>query len=259
MMDVENIRVKPVWPRSKEVVWAEVFEHIDEQKGKKVFLRRLPVWSYAASLLIPVLLICQFYTVTKDAVRGEHAVVQLPDRTTVTLNAESRLSYKPLAWYFARKVNLEGEACFEVKNGSRFSVYSGNNRVSVLGTTFNVYARFEAYRVTCLTGQVEVCAGQETVVLNPNMQATYRERKISVNSDVALSNVTGWVQGKFVFDKTPLQEVIAEVERQYNINIVPAGYDPKHLYTGYFSKNDNSPEEIIEIIGKAFGIIFSIR
>jgi len=256
-MQIENIRIKPAWPKSKEMVWIETFEHLEEQRGGKRFSMRLPVWSYAASLLIPILLVCHFYTATEQTARGEHAVVQLPDRSKVTLNAESALSYKPFAWYISRKVSLDGEAYFEVKHGSRFSVISGSKRVNVLGTTFNTYARPEAYRVTCLTGQVEVHAGNETVILNPTMQATYLDRKfvISNNSQTSVAASTGWRQGKFAFDRTPLKEVIAEVERQYNIDVVP-DYDPNHSYTGNFSKTDHSLEEILEIIGKAFGIKF---
>ena len=257
-MQIENIRIKPAWPKSKEMVWIETFEHLEEQRGGKRFSMRLPVWSYAASLLIPILLVCHFYTTTEQTARGEQAIVQLPDRSTVTLNAESALSYKPFAWYISGKVSLDGEAYFEVKHGSRFSVISGDNRVNVLGTTFNVYARQDLYRVTCLTGQVEVRAGTETVLLNPNVQATYRERKISVNSHISSSTATGWMQGKFLFVETPLQEVIAEVERQYNIDVAP-DYNRNHSFTGNFSKTDHTPEEILEIIGKAFGITFRIR
>ena len=190
--------------------------------------------------------------------RGEQTVVQLPDRSTVTLNAESKLSYKPVVWFISRKVRLEGEAYFEVNSGSKFSVRTGDNGVSVLGTTFNVQARPGIYRVTCLTGQVEVQAGQETVVLSPNMQASLHERKLNINSDVTSAMATGWIQGVFVFVETPLQEVVAEVERQYNIQVTPTSY-PNHLYSGNFSKTENRPEEVLEIIGKPFGITFSIK
>jgi len=256
-MELENIRIKPVWPKSKEMIWFEKFEHLDEQSHQKRVAIRIPVWSYAASLLIPVLLVCHFYTVTEKTARGEHAVVQLPGHSTVTLNAESKLSYKPFIWMISRKVRLEGEACFEVKNGNRFSVQSGRNQVNVLGTTFNVYARQELYRVTCLSGQVEVRSGQETVVLKPNMQAVLREPKFALLNDVTPSMAAGWIQGEFVFAGTPLQEVIAEVERQYNINVA-MDYERNHFYTGNFSKSDD-PEEILAIIGKAFGITFRIK
>jgi ferric-dicitrate binding protein FerR (iron transport regulator) len=272
---MDNIRIKPVWSKSKDEIWDEMFEHLDEHPDEhpddhlddhpdehrppeKGILRRIPVWGYAASLLIPVLLICHFYSITVETARGEHAVVTLPDRSTVTVNAESKVSYKPLEWFVSRRVKLQGEACFEVEHGSSFHVLSGNNRVKVLGTTFNVYARAETYRVTCLSGRVEALAGKESVVLQANMQAVFDKRQFHIHDNVQPAAVTGWMQGMFVFVETPLNEVIAEVERQYNVNVVAPDYDPNHLYTGNFSKLEK-PEEILEIIGKAYGLTFSIR
>ena len=283
-MDLGNFRVKPVWPKSKEDIWAEKFEHLDEQSDSRrcsnrtagyadvrqgypvTFLRRIPLWGYAASLLIPILLFCHFYMVTETAKRGEQTVVQLPDRSTVTLNAESKLSYKPVSWFISsishasilsRNVRLEGEAFFEVIPGNRFSVHTGDKRVSVLGTSFNVQARTGVYRVTCLTGQVEVRTAQETALLNPNMQATLHENKLKINSDITPSLATAWMQGKFVFVETPLQEVVAEVERQYNIQVTPVTY-PNHLFSGNFSKTEKL-EDILEIIGKPFDITFLVK
>lgn len=253
---MDNINNKPVWAKSKDEIWREVFEPVVEHSYGKGFWSRIPVWGYAASLLIPVLLMCHLYTVTEETSRGEHTVVSLPDRSTVTMNAESKLTYKPLEWFISKKVTLKGEAFFEVNPGRQFCVQSGRARVQVLGTTFNVYARAEKYRITCLTGRVEVHAGSESVVLNPNMQAVFNEN-MNVNSDVVSSTATGWIQGKFVFVKTPLQEVIAEVERQYNITVVPGNY-PNHLYSGIFLKMDK-PEDVLEVIGKPFDISFSIE
>ena len=251
-----NITSKPVWHKSKEDIWNEVFEHLDEQDNKKRFLSKIPIWGYAAGILIPLLLFCHFYTVTEKTMKGEHSIVRLPDRSAVTMNAESKLSYKPIEWFISRKVRLEGEAFFEVTQGRSFSVQTGQTQVKVLGTTFNVYSRLEMCRVTCLTGRVEVHSGKESIILNPNMQAVIN-KKINVSNDVAHTTATGWMQGKFVFVETPLKEVIAEVERQYNITVKP-DYNPNHFYSGNFSKKEK-PEEILEIIGKPFDITFSIE
>ena len=251
---MNRIRIEPEWSKSKEEIWDEMFEHLEERNNQKVWLRRIPLWGYAASLLIPILLICHFYTVSKETARGEHLAIRFPDNSKVTMNAESKISYKPLSWFLNRKVRLEGEACFDVKHGSRFSVQSGRNIVSVLGTTFNVCARPGLYRVTCLEGQVEVHAGSESVVLHANMQAVLHEPMLLIYS-MAPSIAPGWMQGEFVFVAAPLSEVIAEVERQYNINITPDDFT-NHLFTGSFAKTDK-PEVILEYIGKPFGITFS--
>ena len=88
------------------------------------------------------------YTVTEIAKRGSHLAVTLPDGSKVNLNADSRLTYKPYQWIISRNVELEGEAFFEVKQGKRFSVKSNQNKVNVLGTSFNIFSRPGNYRVT---------------------------------------------------------------------------------------------------------------
>jgi len=256
-MDNNNIRFRLDWSKSEDEIWNEMFEHLDEQRYKKGFLSQIPVWGYAASLLIPVLLFCNLYTVTSETARGEYSTVSLPDHSTVTMNAESKVSYKPLTWFVSRKVQLQGEAFFEVNPGRSFCVYSGQKRVKVLGTTFNVYVREGMYHVTCLSGRVEVQAGTNTTVLRPNMQAIINEPKFSINSNIAPSSITGWMNGMFVFAKTPLSEVIAEVERRYDIAVTP-DYNPNRLYSGSFPKTDN-PEDVLDIIGKALNITFIIK
>jgi ferric-dicitrate binding protein FerR (iron transport regulator) len=257
---MEPVGTKPKWHKSKEEIWKEVFEPLMKEEGeqgnRKTPAKRLPFWSYAAILLVLLSLTIHLYTVTKEATRGEHAEVWLPGHSTVTLNAGSKLSYKPLEWFISRTVILEGEACFEVEPGSRFSVLSGGKRVNVLGTTFNVYARPEKYCVTCLAGKVEVCTGKEAVTLTPGMQTTWRGWEFEVGKDDVFIRAAGWMQGKFAFVETPLSEVVAEIERQYDIHVMP-GYNPDYLYTGNFSKAERV-EDVLEIIGKPFGITFNI-
>jgi ferric-dicitrate binding protein FerR (iron transport regulator) len=259
---MDNIRIIPEYAKSKEEIWRERFDPLEQPKRKFGQLerpkrKRIPLWAYAACFLAPVLLVCRFYTITVETEKGEHREFRLPDRTMITLNAESKVSCTPYEWLISRTVRMEGEACFEVKHGNRFVVISGEKRVNVFGTIFNVYARSGVYCVTCLEGRVVVLAGDESIVLTSNMQATLQAPKFGVISGVTPAAATGWMQGRFVFDEKPLREVIDEVERQFNIKVIPATF-PNHSYSGKFNKNDN-PEEILEIIGSPFGINFSIE
>ena len=106
MIDLEHFRINPAWPKSKEDTWVELFERFDENKNNKYLTRRIPLWLYAvAGLLLPIIFVCCFYTKTVNTPRGGQTVVQLPDRSAVTLNAESKLSYKPFVWMIARTNN----------------------------------------------------------------------------------------------------------------------------------------------------------
>jgi ferric-dicitrate binding protein FerR (iron transport regulator) len=67
----------------------------------------------------------------------------------------------------------------------------------------------------------------------------------------------GWTQNKFSFIGVPLADVVKEVERQYDIHVSTTS-ELDYLYTGNFSK-EKQPEEVLEIIGKPFGITFKIE
>ena len=194
---------------------------------------------------------------TEIAKRGSHLAVTLPDGSKVNLNADSRLTYKPYQWIISRNVELEGEAFFEVKQGKRFSVKSNQNKVNVLGTSFNIFSRPGNYRVTCLTGKVKVTTHNETTTLAPDMQLTYHNGKLTIKENINAGQSIGWIEDKFVFEGVPLVEVINEIERQYDIR-VKADIPPGHVYTGNFSRA-TKPDMILEIIGKPFEIKFSIE
>jgi ferric-dicitrate binding protein FerR (iron transport regulator) len=181
----------------------------------------------------------------------------LPDGSSVSLNAESELTYKPYWWFASRNVSLKGEACFDVTHGSKFTVKSGANAVTVLGTIFNIFARADKYRVTCLTGKIEVAASGDNILLTPNMQASLRNGKLEVTENVDAAQSVGWTQNKFAFTGVPLADVVQEIERQYDIHVT-ASSKTDCLYTGNFSKT-KEPGEVLEIIGKPFGITFSIK
>lgn len=258
-MKPENIKITPQWSKSKEDIWNATFADLEDNGSSKI--RCISFWKYAAAAVILIVLTgtitARFYSVTETAARGTHLAVTLPDGSTVNLNAESELTYKPYWWLVSRTVKLSGEAYFEVKHGKRFSVQSNQNEVKVLGTSFNVFARTEQYCVTCLTGKVEVTAANETILLNPDMRLTYRGEKLTVEENIDATQSNGWTKDKFVFVGVSLVDVVREIERQYDIR-VKANNSLDHFYTGNFSKTEK-PDEILEIIGKPFGIKFSIK
>ena len=99
--------------------------------------------------------------------------VILPDGSIAQLNGSSTLKYHPYWWNISRNISLEGEAFFEVAKGSKFSVESKNGTTSVLGTSFNIYARSNQYEVVCVTGKVwvENATGEVSTIITPNQKA----------------------------------------------------------------------------------------
>ncbi|MDH6304152.1 transmembrane sensor [Parabacteroides sp. PF5-5] len=261
-MKTDNIKITPEWSKSKEEVWATAFEKLeDSPKVLQIAPRKRPVWFYVAASIAVVALILPsiafFYTQSEIAERGTHLAVVLPDGSKVELNAESEISYKPLWWFISRDVKLKGEAYFEVEKGSTFDVRSEGYTVSVLGTSFNVFSRAGKFNVTCLSGKVNVSDQSESLTLTPNMQALWSNGKLMAREIGDAQESINWKQDKFVFVGVPLQEVIQEIERQYNIEVLPHSI-PDYSYSGNFTKAID-PHDVLKIVGTPFGIEFKIK
>ena len=259
-MKSERIKITPKWSQSKEEVWAKGFADLeDTPKVVQLYKRKLFIYALAAAVALLLILPATAYLYTKElnAARGEQLSAILPDGSTVELNAESSVSYKPLWWNVSRSVEFTGEAYFEVAKGKTFSVASTHGKVEVLGTSFNVFDRSEGYSVTCLTGKVNVKVQKQSTILSPNMQANYKDGMLTATAIENASQSIGWKDGYFSFTAEPLARVIAEVERQYNLKIKsPQNID--YLYTGHFSKSKNI-EHVLQIIGQPFGIRFEVE
>lgn len=260
-MKTDKIRITPKWDKSKEQIWAEKFEALEETpKANIVSLYRHKVFLYAVAIVALIILALPttafLYTKHLHTGYGEHRSIVLPDGSKVELNADSRLAYKPLWWKVSRNVELDGEAYFEVEKGSRFDVRSNENIVSVLGTSFNIYSRENDYEVSCLTGKVSVSDKTELVILTPNMQAKLANGRFIITENNNSLQSIGWTKCEFSFTEVLLDQVLKEVERQYNIRIEkPKNSD--YLYTGTFLRKEN-PKEVLEIIGKPFALKLNI-
>lgn len=258
-MKPENIKITPRWSKSKEEIWKETFAELNDIPTSRKMPHITMVRSIAAAVVVLLIGVttASLYRVTKIVPQGVHLTVILPDGSKAILNADSKLTYHPCRWFISRCLKLDGEAYFEVKKGETFSVLSNGNRVNVLGTTFNVFSRPEKYSVTCLSGKVEVITQDDVNILEPGVQLTRRKGNLTIGTNTDEEGTIGWIANKFVFTGVPLADVVKELERQYNIQII-ANASLDHSYTGIFERRKD-PGEILEIIGKPFGITFSIK
>ncbi len=246
------------WKMSEQEVWENLNQKIQEKNEKKqiVFLSRFAKIAVAAIflLLMGLSAVFFFYTKTIEAERGEHILAVLPDGSTVDLNAGSLIRYYPLKWHFKRSLQFEGEAFFRVQKGKTFEVISREGKTTVLGTSFNVYSRHSAYKVTCLTGSVKVTAkNAKSVVLNPNQHVEIMEGELLLQEEFNTEESVAWRTNQFYFSGTPLKEVFAEIERQYGvtINIDPGLMNRK--FAGNFQKKPDV-ENVIDFICKSMQI-----
>jgi len=163
--------------------------------------------------------------------------VYLPDSSLVTLNAGTEISFDEKSWTAERKVNLEGEAFFEVKKGQTFSVQTSRGTVQVLGTSFNVNTHDGRFDVACYTGKVQVESAvvtTEPTILNPGDRVQLDRMKQELQTDTFDIERKNWVEGSIEFNATQLSDVFAEVERQFDVEIeVRSPEILQETYTGF--------------------------
>jgi len=169
--------------------------------------------------------------------RGATYEIQLHDGTLVKLNAESSLIYPTKFLDNTREVILDGEGYFEVaKQKSPFIVHTSHQRVSVLGTHFNIasYPESKVTKTTLLEGAVAVEAvnGEEKVRLSPGEQSVLNSDRIIKKSNIDLQQEVAWLYGRFNFQGKHLKEVMAELSRWYNVEVRYQGEVPDVEFFG---------------------------
>jgi transmembrane sensor len=186
--------------------------------------------------------------------------VYLPDSSVVHLNAETELAFSEKDWTLNRKVNLTGEAFFEVRKGSDFSVETRLGTVKVLGTSFNVKARNDILEVACKTGSVEVSNSLVTqkAEITSGWAVKVKNDVIQEITPLALSYIDNWRIGEFDFESVMLSEVLDELKRQFGLTVV---YDIRDIedrpYTGFFDKENLN--EALQLICNTMGLSYEIE
>lgn len=158
--------------------------------------------------------------------KGGQYQVTLSDGTKVYLNAMTTLTYPQKFTQGERKVQLSGEAYFEVSHDASqpFVVTTDRQEVRVLGTVFNTHAYPDekAVTTTLLTGKVKLSVMEQGVlrsqgvVLNPGEQGTSLATTIRVSKVDATESIA-WKNGKFVFDETSIPAIMRQIERWYDV------------------------------------------
>lgn len=249
------------YTKSKDEVWNQLSSKIDFEKAHISKTTNISIFKYAVAasilLLIGAMGYLRFSTTTISCPKGEHLSHFLPDSSHVDLNAGTTIKYNPHWWRFSRKLQFNGEAFFSITKGRKLEIISNYGKTTVLGTSFNIYARAKDYQVTCFTGKVKVVSKltSDGIILLPKDQATLtRNGQILLKKDINPEEKIMWRSNLFFFTATPLEKVFQEIELQYDIKIVEKGkYDL--LFTGNFKKEE-SVEQVLNLVCLPFGLKF---
>lgn len=193
--------------------------------------------------------------------------VTLPDGTKVWLNSATSLKYPERFDGEQRIVQLEGEAYFEVKKGSKeFIVKTNKADVTVLGTHFNVssYNDDAFFSSTLVEGKIKLTTSNDvntnsSVILDPSQRGVLNNNSSKIQIATVNPEIyTAWKEGKFYFEKEQLDIILTRMSRWYNIDVV---FDKESLktekFTGVFYK-DRTIDNLLNMISKTARINYTI-
>ncbi|MFI1771720.1 FecR family protein [Thalassobellus citreus] len=191
-----------------------------------------------------ILAICfslYYYTTTIDTTItttvAQKTTIELPDASSVSLNAKSLLVFNKKDWKNEREVELQGEAFFKIAKGSSFNVITKLGTVTVYGTQFNVKQRDNYFEVICYEGLVGVTHNSHETKLKPGDSFLIIDGKI-IAKEKENRSTPSWLNNESTFKSLPYKTIIAEFERQYDVNITLINIDSTKLFTGSFTHNN---------------------
>lgn len=174
--------------------------------------------------------------------KGGQYQVLLPDGSKVWLNAVSSLRY-PIAFMGGeRRVELSGEAYFEVAANAAmpFVVKVKDAEVKVLGTHFNVNAYMDesAIRTTLLEGVVQMSNGAEKALLEPGRQAVLSNGTGELTTAaIDVDPVVAWKNGLFHFEHSDVAMIMRQLSRWYEVEVRYEGKVPDKQLTGKIERS----------------------
>ena len=189
----------------------------------------------------------------------EKKTLTLNDGTTVWLNDNSQLTYPTAFSDDTRVVQLTGEAFFDVtKNPAKpFIIETNKSKVTVLGTSFNVRSRLaeNLTEVLVKTGKVrlENSAGDKKVELTPNQKGIHDVSNDSVTEmEEKNMNDLAWHNDKLIFLNTPLNEVLDDLQRLFDVEISLADTELNDCSYGAIHEMKEGIDAILDAIADAY-------
>lgn len=184
------------------------------------------IWKAAACIVVLIamtyLLLPRKSTISTDA--SQTSKVSLEDGSRVFINQSSSLSFNDDFNDRIRNISLKGEAFFQVAEDELkpFVIDLGDARVTVLGTSFNVFSRpgYPEVEVIVETGKVALRAGNKSIVLQPNESGLYDKNARTLKKAKANRNHLAWRTGHFEFRSVALSEISETIERVFAVDII---------------------------------------
>lgn len=204
-------------------------------------------------------------TISKTTEKSEYKYLLLPDSTQVWLNADSQLDFPEQFDKKKRVVYLKGEAYFDVRHADKtpFLIYTGDVTTEVLGTAFNIkaYPDMEKITVSVKRGKVKVnYADKQVAVLTKGKEVVIGNRNKEAKQKLVKAEfAAAWQEGNLVYDDYSVGDILADLERVYDVNIQVGEPALNELRVTTTLKRQYGVENALEILTRLTGTQFSTK
>ncbi|MDD7455100.1 MAG: FecR domain-containing protein [Bacteroidales bacterium] len=268
--EAQNIYGLSSWLSRKEDI-GEGLASLSRFKKRNVRNKKnlLILFAYAASIFLAVIITKVTYDQKTHSSKlasqyeefvspyGQHAVVKLRDGSMVWLNSNTTLKAYPMSKDKGRRVELDGEAYFEVAHDEKypFTVSTKRAEINVLGTKFNVFAynNVTNFSASLIEGSLRVTnKGEEGIsaILRPDEKAEIIDGKL-IKSEIDKADVLSWKDGIYTFENMTLTDIANRLEVYYGTRLVISDESLSNVkFSGKFRQGDR-----VENILKAFQTI----
>ena len=184
--------------------------------------------------------------------RGQTYKITLSDGSEVWMNNDCRLVYPNYFTGKERRVKVEGEAYFKVAPDAKhpFIVEANGIEAKVLGTEFNVrsYGNSDTH-VTLIKGKVAVRTdASHEAVLTPGQDAQLNDDGSLGIADVDIDSYIYWRDGYFYFDNISLENIVQDIGRWYNLNVVFANNNVRNYHLHFLADKRGGIEHVIKLL-----------
>lgn len=185
--------------------------------------------------------------------RGGEYQLLLNDETHIYLNSESELQFPFIFESDSREVAFRGEAYFKVahlETNEPFVIRTAMGKIEVLGTSFNLrcYDSSGLLQLTLEEGKVRYISqdGKQSCDVCPGEQLTYYSRNDSISIHCVPTHLyTSWKDGIYSLEQTPLEQIMEDLSRWYDVPVVYESDDLKQItFTGEIKRYENFGEVI---------------
>lgn len=207
------------------------------------------IWSFSGSTAT------QTYLCSAPA--GSKTQVTLPDGSKVWLNGGSSLAYTNQFNDDNRRVELHGEAYFEVQKhqGKPFTVHTQGYDVTVKGTKFNVSAYDDdpISTTTLMEGKVELSDGKQNLSLAPGDAVQLNKATGQLQRHATDGFADGWRSGRLMYPDITLEQFVRVLSRQYNVNVHLADSHSANMRISVMLQNNETIDEVVSALTRITG------